>query len=204
MRKFIVIGVISVIGIALLVLDILYYDNLEIPYRIERIRDEISAKQTYGVRNRGLIDFQLHERYEVDTSGYRRGLNVVDGTPFTHFFQVRNLAGWKFQIEELQQLYPNFPDLTEMVSETDDFQGRYLAISFGREIVEIRRSGWLHYEEFPVAVTFSEEHHGDVMFLYLMDEMPFRLRTAHEFYIMNGSKRIFIEDGLSSLNQRNR
>jgi hypothetical protein len=198
MRKYVIGGLILlVMVIVLLALDIFYFDYLEIPDRIIDYRTERFFLRMYGIRDGDLIDLQLYERYDVDTSGLRNDLRIVEGTPFTYFLQMRRIDHWKRdeRFGEANFYFPGFD------YEANYFQGNYLVISFGREIVEIRRTGLIHYGEFPVTVTFAEEYQGDVMFLYLMDEVPFRLGTAHQFYIMDGAERVFLEMGMHSLNE---
>ncbi|MCL2049211.1 MAG: hypothetical protein FWG87_10855 [Defluviitaleaceae bacterium] len=156
-------------------------------YRTERL-----FNKTFGIYDGDLIDIRLYGKYEVDTSGIREANSIVGGTPFTYFFQARRANAW------------NYGDLhfIELDSELEEFQNKYFAVSFGREIEEIRRTGKNYYFYFNVAVTFAEEYQGDVMFIYLMDELHFYLETACEYYIMNGSERVYVGTTSYDLNER--
>jgi hypothetical protein len=191
-----IIGIILIIFNVLIVVDVIYFGYMEIPYELDALRTERIFREIYGIRDGDLIDFQFYGRHEIDMSRLREYSNVVDGTPFTDFSQIRCIEEWEANYPYGER-YVVFPDI-----EPDVFQSGYVVISYGREIVEMRRNGRIHFEEFPVSVTFSEEHYGDVMFVYLMDEVPFRLGVGRGYYIMEGSERVYIGHG-GNLNERN-
>jgi hypothetical protein len=193
MRRYILGGIAIVLIFAIAVYIFFYADFEIIMYRINEYRLE----RVYGIAEGETLDLELYGIFEVDTSGLRNEIGIVEGTPFTYFYQPHSLDSWKRHGNYGER---NF-DFSELNFDENYFQDRYLAISFGREIAEIRRVGGLIYGAMLVAVTFAEEYQGDVMFLYLMDEIPFRIHMGHEYFIMDGTERIFIGHSERALNE---
>ncbi|MCL2049207.1 MAG: hypothetical protein FWG87_10835 [Defluviitaleaceae bacterium] len=197
MRNVFLVGV-TIVFVAIAT-DIIFLESryFYIPDMIADYATERLFYKMYGIKDGDLIDIQLYGKYEVDTSGLRKANRIAEGTSFTHFFQRRSIRGWR-----ASESYgmPNF-HFPFFDSEPEEFRYKYFAVSFGREIAEIRRVGKIHHDEFEVAVTFAEEYQGDVMFLYLMDEIPIWFEMAREYYIMNGSKRVYIGDTSYDLNE---
>jgi len=194
-RKYIL-GGIAVVLMIPVTIYVLFYANIE--YLIYRI-DEYRYERMYNIAEGEIINLQLYGIFEVDTIGLRKEVGVVEGVPFTYFFQPHTLNSWKSHSNYGERHF----DFSELDFDETDFQDRFLAISFGREIAEIRRAGSFYFGLLNVAVTFAEEYEGDVMFLYTMDkvELPFCGAEYIEFYVMDGDERVFIGKSVISLNQ---
>jgi len=155
--------------------------------KMEEAEENMTATDNIGIEESSLINFHLYKSYAVDTSGFRKYFKVVEGTPLTLFFQVYTLDIWKEHSDFCEENF-EFP---EFDFEFDDYPDHYLAVSFGREVIEIKQIGETDYGDVETAITFAEEYHGDVMFLYIMDKIPLRLGMGSEFYLMNGSEKVF-------------
>ena len=138
-----------------------------------------------------LIYFRLYEKYEVDTSGLREIFRITEGTPFVYFLQVHNLDALRSRGDFTRSNFgfPNFD------FESNYYQDNYLAISFGREVIEIKNRT-VHYGRVSAAITFAEEYHDDMMFLYIMDKVPLRLGMGDEYYFMEEGERVYKEMGV--------
>jgi len=192
-RKYIL-GGIAIVLLITIIYILLFTDFIFIAsYRIEARRIE----KMYNISEGEVLNLQFYGVFEVDTSGLREQARIVEGTPFTRFFQMHSLNSWKNDGNYGERYF----DFSELNFDENDFQDRFLAISFGREISEIRRAGIFHHGALQVAVTFAEEYQGDAMFVYLMDEVPFRLQMGHEYYIMDGMERVFIGHSERALNE---
>ena len=155
--------------------------------KTEEAEETMSTTNNIGAEESSSINFYLYKSYEVDTSGFRRRFKVVEETPFTMFMQVYNLNTWKNHgcFWDAKFEFPEFD------FQSDDYQDKYLVVSFGREVVEMNKIEETYYGYIDAAITFAEEYHGDVMFLYIMDKIPLRNGLGSEFYIMNGTEKVF-------------
>ena len=149
---------------------------------IEWIGDEQKIVISTGSNNeiQSHINFYLHKSYEVDTSEIR-----TNDKPFTQFELVYNLNTWKQKGQFKNFAFPDF-DFS-----TDDFQDKYLAISFGREVLEMEIIGENNNQK-EVAITYAEEYRSNTMFLYIMDKISIRNDEGSKFYIMNGTEKVFV------------
>jgi hypothetical protein len=128
------------------------------------------------------IDFQLHNSYAIDTTIIR-----TNDKPFTRFEQVYDLESWKRKARYRKLPFADF-DLDD-----DDFQDKYLAVSFNREVLEMEAIG-VNYntKSIEVAITYDEEYHANTMFLYIMDKVSLRDSEGSKFYQMKGKERVFV------------
>lgn len=162
--------------------------------------DNISYGETFG------IDYWLYNSYTVDTDDVAKFFNLKDGQPFTFFEQVRDIETWK-NLRWVKE--SNFP-LSEFDFYSEKFPGKYLAITFGRKLENLR---WKPSEkalesnkEMVVAeVTFAKEYQAQTMYLYIMDPRPiFSASTGgyNVFYVMDDSKKIYLGDNILKINAR--
>ena len=160
---------------------------------------ELCGETIFNVRDGDMIDFQLHSKREVDTSGMRGRFRIVEGTPFTWFVQIGSLPAWN-------GLLNSFTDVRIEYDEFDfnfeDYPAYNLVVTFGRELLEMRNIGFNPQGyNIKVAITFAEEYQGDIMFLYLMDNIPISLASASEYYILRDSETVFIGNSKRVLNE---
>jgi len=131
------------------------------------------------------ISFELYNSYKIDTTEIR-----TNNTPFTQFELVYDLKTWKRKAQFTNFTFPEF-DFT-----ADDYQDRYLAVSFNREVLEMEVIGVPFASDMmdgiEVAITYAEEYCDQTMFLYIMDRIPIYLDEGSKYYIMNGTEKIFV------------
>ena len=152
-----------------------------------------------------LIDFQLYNRYTIDTRGLREAIRVVEGTPYVLFRQLTiiNRNSWN-------TVFNPFGDIEVRVEYDDfnfnfeDFTNNYFILTVGRELAEIRVVGMSRSPHRPhevdVAVTFAEEYQDGALFIYIMDRIPFSWAgMSSDFYFMEGSERVFIGPSIHQL-----
>ena len=179
-------GVAYVILIVVLVLFVIFAWGFISLYNTDT--GESHGEHRFGITVGDLIDFQFHSRYEVDTSGIRRSNRIVDGTPYTDFVQVASLAAWAGMLNSFNDVKFEYEDFD---FNFDDYPDKYLIVTFGRELVEMETFRLRSSLVIDVSVTFGEEYHGDVMFFYVMDNIPIANGSASEFYIMNGEEKVY-------------
>jgi len=173
--------------------------------------DMIQVRDKMEIVPESNLNFQLYRSYKVNTSGIRQCLYIPEKTQFTFFRQVSDLETWK-SLREFQKTNFVFPafDFTSA-----DYQDKYLLITFGREILSMRykyfaepfEPNWLARAD----VTFAEEYHDEIMYLYFMDKIPLASPFlsgmtgagyhANRFYIMIGSERVFWGSKLEEINE---
>ena len=150
----------------------------------------------------GVIDFQLLESYEVDTNGIREWLDVVEGNPFTFFFQYSTLKS--FEDLSLEQF--NL-DLSEVDFNGGDYQDKFIAITIGRKLVEMQYEylGEPYDLKFMTRadITFSEEYNNQVLYIYTIDKIsldsPFTGENA--FYVLNGTEKVYLGSNMHEINR---
>ena len=155
------------------------------------------SEEVAGVKVGDLINFQLYKSYEFDTSAFCERFNVVKGTPFTYFDQVYNLDGLK-RFGDFSKIYstlPNFDDVNP-----DDYRDKLLVVSIGRRVVEMEiiKEAVPKIKSAEAAITFAEEYQDSMMFVYIMDKIHLWMGWGSEFYIMNGTEKVFV--GCDALN----
>ena len=153
----------------------------------------------------GTINFYLYNSYTVDTRGVAKSYSVAEGTPFTYFAQVYDLETWRelTDFEESGFEYPDF-DFT-----SDDFRDKYLAVTFGRELLEMQYEycgePWPSNYIAKADITFAEEYHDQTMFLYVMDKIPLLDNIlgnyGNAFYIMDGKEKVYMGCDTVALNE---
>ena len=126
------------------------------------------------------VNFHLYRTYEIDTTE----ISTRDSR-FTRFEQVYDLDRWKKRGMFRRFTFPDF-DFS-----ADDYQDKYLAVSFGREVLEMEAIG-TYNNSIEVAITYAEEYHDNTMFLYIMDKVSLREDVGSEFYIMDGADKVFV------------
>jgi hypothetical protein len=152
-----------------------------------------------------MINFQLYGNYAVDASGVRDFYSLIEGAPLIGFFQIddaNELREWK---EVLGLTLPN-----DFVFNFDEHQDRWLLITFGRELVEMRY-GYRkspYYEEVPFTeIIFDERLHDQTMFVYTMEKIqlwPSDLAGYgyNSFYVMNGVEKVFVGNTVKDFNKQ--
>lgn len=187
LKKLIIGGIIALIVVGMVLI-------------INNITTKDAAIDVANIPDGSQINFQLYKSYEVDTSGLRKKFLVVEGTPFVYFVQVYRLDSWK-EMGEFWETNFQFP---EFDFDSDDFQDKHLVMSFGREVLEIEKIGSHSHgdsEEIEAAITFGEEYHDQTMYLYIMDKIHLYMGLGSEFYIMDGSEKIFQGYSIHDLNE---
>ena len=82
----------------------------------------------------------------------------------------------------------------------DDYPNNYLVVTFGRELLEMKKIGF-YSGQTEVAVTFAEKYHGDVMYFYIMDKVPLSFGSGSEFFVMDNSKKIYVGKSDLAINE---
>jgi len=156
------------------------------------------GEEIYGLSKGDSIDFQFHSRYEVDTSGLRERFGVVEGTQFTFIVQLGCVITWNGMLNSLNNVRIEYDDYD---FNFDDYPDKFLIITFGRELHEIQFIDMYASVSILSDITFAEEYHGDVMFLYTMDAITLRMNKGGGYYIMSGEEKVFIGNNISDLNE---
>ena len=161
------------------------------PIETGNIQNGINPQDNYSKEEDVIIDdnvisLQFYESFHVDTSGIRKHYNLSEDLPFTYLDQSHNMERLQEFADAHDVVFPDF-GITDI-----DFQGRYLIVTFGRELIDLRKIGdWWHGETF-AAFTFAEEYHEQTMFLYFSNELVYPpYMGEHEFYVMKGSERVY-------------
>ena len=151
MKKFIIIGIITVV-VALLSICIICY--------IKNTNNKLPDK--------GNINLELIDTMIVDTAGISKRLGYKDYPKFTIVVQIKNPSGIKNHLSKefhLEILEPKY----------DYYDDKYLIFTIGRKIVDI------NYEYLgkpftakhiaKAEITLEEEYHSNTMFVYSMDKI---------------------------------
>jgi hypothetical protein len=146
MSKFII-GVIVILAVGAIALSV----NNILPG--EKVND------ADNIHKGDLINFQLYKTYEVDTSGFYERFHIVEGTPFTDFVQAYNLDRLR-KIGNYREVYSKLPAFDDV--DPNDYQDKFLAVSFGRKVVEMEviKEAVPPSKSVEAAITFSEEYHA--------------------------------------------
>jgi len=165
------------------------------------ITNDVENEKTIDIKKGELITFELYESYEVDTSGIREKFNIAENTPFTFFLQKTifdNIAEYF-----IKSFYLEIPDIDF------NYEDKYMAITIGRKLKEIRFNEFLGTPYIPneiarVDITLSEEYYGQMMYVYVMDKIFLcgSLLDGNSFYIMKGNKKEFCGYNTIDLNER--
>jgi hypothetical protein len=178
----------GIVGIVILVIVIMLLGSNNIfPNEKRNVTGNIDGKEMVDIQERDLINFQLYKSYEADTDGLRKRFKIVEGAPFTWFVQICDLSAWEGMLNSFNETKFEYKDFDFNFA---DYPNKYLAITFGRELLEIKKIGF-HSGQTEAAITFAEEYYGDVMYFYIMDEVPLSFGSGKEFYIMNGLEKVF-------------
>ena len=149
----------------------------------------------------GIINLQLYESYTVNASGVREYFTLLEDVPLIGFFQIRNSEDLYELAETLDLELPDGFDF-------DNYQDKYLAITFGRQLVEIQyecRENYYGRDSIFAEITFTEEHYDQTMYFYITDKIslwPADLGGYNTFYVMNGSEKVYIGDVLMNFNKQ--
>jgi len=116
----------------------------------------------------GEINFQLIESHVVDTSGIREKFDVLEWLDFTFFEQADTFADF------VQLAYTEYNlDLLDIAFDDDEYQDKFIVITIGRELSEIRyRLLANNLQTRGVAranVTFAQEHNEGVLQAYFKE-----------------------------------
>ena len=131
------------------------------------------------------VNFYLHDSYAVDTSVLFTEENAYE--QFTYFELVYSLETFQTGKSAYRNFtFPEF-DFTD-----DDIKDKYLAVSFGREVLSIEKLDRCCDGQVEVAITYAEEYHDNTMFVYFMDKVSIFMDEGSEFYIMKGTDKEFV------------
>ena len=135
------------------------------------------------------IEFNTYNKYKIDAAQFLLISNDFAYPDFEHtytyFGQIYDFDAWKQTVPEFDKLFP------EIRVSKEAYRNKYLALSFGREVLEMHIIGeWCDEKE--IAVVYGEKYYPDTMFLYVMDKVPGVMGMASEYYIMKGSERVFL------------
>jgi len=154
----------------------------------------------------GEINFQLLESHVVDTSGIRERFDILDWLDFTFFEQADTFADF------VQRAYAEYNlDLSDITFNDDDYPDKYIVITIGRELSEIRyRFLGEQQQTTGVAranVTFLEENIEGVLYIYVMDRIPFGDAVVggsayYSFFTMRERLKVLQGESIASLNSR--
>ena len=153
----------------------------------------------------GMINLQLFGSYTVDASGVREYFSLLKDVPLIGFFQIYD-SDDLLELAEVIDL--ELPDGLDFIF--DDHQDKYMLLTFGRQLVEIRyeyRESYYDYDVPFTEITFTEEHHDQTMYVYIMDNImlwpaDFPGWDYNSFYVMNGTERIYIGTCLQNFNKQ--
>ena len=196
MKKYLIIGIICLLILAITVFVVLSA-NSDFHKKEELMKEELA-----------MVNLQLHGRYMVDTSGIREMEGITDGTPFTFFVQIKNLNNVQEYFAREYGL--EFPDIDF------NYENSYMAVTFGREIKELTYNGYLGEpfspNTFPkkVELTFAEEYHDEIMYVYVMDKITISLIPLNgvssdeqcKIYLMENGEKMFWGDTIGDINKR--
>jgi len=155
--------------------------------------DNFKSERPVNIQKGSLINFQLYKSYEVDMTE----ILTKEIPQFTWFEQVYDLNTWKNLGMFRDFTFPEFD------FDDDDYQDKFLAVSFGREVVEMKviQEAVSPSKSVEVAITFAEEYHNKTMFLYIMDKIYLRDGLGSEHYIMKGPEKVFFGKSVLELNK---
>ena len=184
MNKYMIIGIGVVIAISIIIVIVILCPNF------------ISSQN----HDKGKIDFHMLNSYKVDTRGICKKLRIAEDSPFTCFLQITNF-------ENLSEYFAKEFDFE--IPEIDfNYQDKYMAITFGRELKEMEYE-FLGYPYKPntiakADITFSEEYDDKTMYVYVMDKIFLKdsLLDGNSFYIMNGTEKELRGHNITDLNER--
>jgi len=163
----------------------------------------MAEKENSNNKQPNNLNFELYGSYTVNASGVRKYFNLLEDIPLIGFFQIY----------DSEELYGEFAEVLDLELPDDfdfdfgNYQDKCLVITFGRKLVEIQyeyRKGF----DVPFAdITFTEEHHDQTMYLYIMDNIvlwnaSFRGYDYNSFYVMNGSEKVYIGSFLQDFNKQ--
>ena len=163
----------------------------------------MQKEETVRIQPKDSINFHLYNSYPVETNGMAKSFSIAEGTPFTFFLSIYDPNKWKGHdyFSDINFVFPDF-DFT-----SSDFKDKSLAITLGREIVEMQYEycgkpyppNWIAKAD----ITLAEEHHDQTMFLYVMDKIALLdpIIGGNAFYFMNGKDKIYMGECVSDLNQ---
>jgi len=203
MPKFIILGIIIVIGVIVLGCNnILSNEKSSIDNIKKTETTDIKEEEAIDIQKGDLISFQLYKSYEVNTNGILERLNIVEDSPFTFFIQIKNFDNLSEYF--IKEFYLEIPKIEF------NYQDKYMAITIGRELDEIKFNGFLGEPYAPnkfakVDITFAEEYHRQMMYVYIMDKIflcDSLIGEETSFYIINGIEKEFYGHSIFDLNER--
>ena len=175
MKKIVIIGLI-IIFIASVLVVIMIYPN---------------------TKKQGTVNFELYGSYTVDSREMRRLLGLKVEAPFTFFRQFTSFEYLKAFFKEYHADVPDF-GLT-----SENYKDKYLAVTFGRELVDLKYKHTKYDISAIGVITFAEICQDNIIYLYLTDEIGIAnmVYLPSELYIMNGSERVYYGTSYGDVNE---
>jgi len=152
----------------------------------------------------GVAEFKFLGNYAVDTNDIRERLDIFIKGNFVFFEQADTFEDF------VQLAYVDYNlDLSNIAFNDADYQDKFIVITIGRELEEIR---YRFLDIYPQAggiaranVTFAEEYHEGILYIYAMDKIPLGNAIlggseVFSFFVMRGQGKILEGDSISTLN----
>jgi hypothetical protein len=157
----------------------------------------------YSVGDNRVMNMKFIGIYTVDMTGIREWFEVKDGTPFTCFLQIKDSERNEEYFAKQFGLNLSCIDFEHI-----GYQDKYLVISFGRELVEIKYEylgkPYAHKTIARADITFAEDYHDQQIYLYAVDKVLLTSSVVggNAFYVIDGSDKRYWGDKIFDLNTR--
>jgi hypothetical protein len=181
-------------------------EPIETPSNIEKTQHnvDINGGDSGDMDNfseSGTVDFRLLGSYTIDITALSKDLGMVS-MPLTYFNQFRSVENMRHYLDDMNQDLPAF-DFDEK-----EFLDRFVAITVGRELIEIKYEfigePWTPKTMTRAEITLSEQFSANVMRVYAMDQIPiFPADLSGEYnrlYVVQGDERVYKGSDLFELN----
>ena len=187
MKKYVLIGIVTLSVIALLYLVYATF------FREEVAADPVVSNERAEPE---IMQFEYMGQSQYFSKELFKGRWRVD-RPITYW---QNIYYYENDLETSATVC-DFSIPESLTPEMFDFENYGLILSYGRQILDMERQYRSVYGMYEVIVTFAEEHEGDVVFFYRIDNINV-LPSSKESsgYVMSGEEKIFLED-IQDLNE---